>query len=384
VYARECDNKSCIVCARLIGVGERGGIVTVPSKRLSRLSASTIAKFRVSWNKIRLRDFVHSSCWAKVVGDKSLNRSEQLVVSEADETLEEWSSLAELRARVEEVATLLRTASRTVCFTGAGVSVASGLPTYRGTAGIDTIAALCSSGAGAHGDQVDENEEPVADAEGRKRKLVDLTSEDEGEDEVDYTALVPSLTHTSLASLHRAGKLQYCITQNCDGLHQKGGLPRSCVSDLHGSVFEEFCEDCGKQYSRDYCVDAYSTSCTNEPWFEKCSTCGWNHYTGRRCSVKNCRGKLRDTIVNFGDDLHERVCGGLPRAEEMAAGADVCLALGTSLTVSPANSLPRLARRLVIVNLQATELDDRAHVRVWAKSDDFFRLLMPELGLSMQ
>jgi hypothetical protein len=40
---------------------------------------------------------------------------------------------------------------------------------------------------------------------------------------------------------------------------------------------------------------------------KKCKTCGWNHYTGRHCDDKKCNGKLRDTIVNFGDDLHSSI-----------------------------------------------------------------------------
>lgn len=110
----------------------------------------------------------------------------------------------------------------------------------------------------------------------------------------------------------------------------------------------------------------------NESWFVKCPSCKWNHYTSRYCSVKSCRGKLRDTIVNFGDDLHESVLGGLPKAQQQCNAADLCICLGSSLTVTPANELPRLAKKLVICNLQETELDAFAVIRVWATCDTLF------------
>ena len=81
---------------------------------------------------------------------------------------------------------------------------------------------------------------------------------------------------------------------------------------------------------------------------------------------------MRDTIVNFGDDLHESVLGGLPKAQQQCTQADLCICLGSSLTVTPANELPCLAKKLVICNLQETELDSSAAVRVWATCDTLF------------
>jgi NAD-dependent SIR2 family protein deacetylase len=60
----------------------------------------------------------------------------------------------------------------------------------------------------------------------------------------------------------------------------------------------------------------------------------WNHFTGRICSTDGCKGRLQDTIVNFGDDLFENgILGGIARAVDMCKAADVILALGSSLTV---------------------------------------------------
>ena len=138
---------------------------------------------------------------------------------------------------------------------------------------------------------------------------------------------------------------------------------------------------------------------------------------GRICSVKGCKGKLRDTIVNFGDDLHEDVCGGLPRyddplysniiiligyleyyschvnlcyvlymlrsvrAMEECKKADVVIALGSSLLVTPACDLPKLGAKLIICNMQETPLDSMATVRVFATCDAFMQLVSKALGV---
>jgi mono-ADP-ribosyltransferase sirtuin 6 len=208
-----------------------------------------------------------------------------------------------------------------------------------------------------------------------------------------YTTLRPTVTHAALAQLHSRGLLQHVITQNCDGLHRRSGIPRGALCTLHGDVFVEACEACGHEYERPYCVDVYSTDCRREPWFERCTACSWGHYTGRRCdrragaAAAACGGKLRDTIVNFGDDLHAAVLGGLPRAQAECRAADLVICLGSSLTVTPACDLPKLRRkgaRIVIVNLQETPLDGHAAVAVRAfyPCDSFFELVMRELALA--
>lgn len=116
----------------------------------------------------------------------------------------------------------------------------------------------------------------------------------------------------------------------------------------------EACESCKTEFRRPYCVDLFSTDCTQEAWFRPCPACSFGHYTGRKCTVRGCRGKLRDTIVNFGDDLHDSILGGLPLAERECASAEVILALGCSMTVTPACDLPQLRQpgaSLVLVNL---------------------------------
>jgi NAD-dependent SIR2 family protein deacetylase len=84
--------------------------------------------------------------------------------------------------------------------------------------------------------------------------------------------------------------------------------------------------------------------------------------------------------VNFGDNLHRCISGGLNRAEKFFKNADLCLALRTSLTVYPASDFPLQSKQLVIVNLQKTDLDRKADVRVFVICDAFFDILMHRLA----
>jgi hypothetical protein len=106
-----------------------------------------------------------------------------------------------------------------------------------------------------------------------------------------------------------------------------------------------------------------------------------DHRTGRRCT--RCNGALHDTIINFGEDLPSHA---FKLAESHAKKADLCLVLGSSLTVTPANSIPaivgrRKGARLAICNLQDTPLDDYASFRAHAKTDDLMERVMGKLEI---
>lgn len=104
-----------------------------------------------------------------------------------------------------------------------------------------------------------------------------------------------------------------------------------------------------------------------------------DHRTGRKCA--RCDGVLHDSIVNFGESLPAEA---LDRAFDNAKKADLCLVLGSSLTVSPANEIPEVVGRrkgakLAICNLQSTPLDKLTDVRVYTKTDDLMIRIMEKL-----
>ena len=365
---RPVDGKYCLKCKGCIGEEDDALRLPIPHKGLCKLAPSTKSKFLIDWNSSTTTESVeyfHLSCFEAIYPDHADLRSaeKRLLLSVVDD-MEKYQSSNSLQPVMAEISKLFRSTKHAVCFTGAGVSVSSGIPTYRGALGIDTI---------------DESESS------KKRKL----EVDDDEDEMDYIKLKPTLAHLCLTELYNASMMHYCITQNCDNLHAKGGFPRIKLNELHGNVFIEYCETCSREYERDYCVDLFSTDCNKESWYVKCKLCGWNHFTGRVCTNADCKvlseagtgGKLRDTIVNFYDDLHDSVLGGLPQALEEASKADLCLCLGSSLTVTPANEIPFLAKTQVVVTPQATSCDDNATYKLYTTCDIFFTMLFNELEM---
>jgi mono-ADP-ribosyltransferase sirtuin 6 len=403
---RAVDGERCALrgCALggCVGASDRAARVTTPVKQVRRLSRAAAAECCVAWDAAAQRTHFHLPCWEllaaaaaaphfraayapRVRGARTaaaapaapaallqLGDVERALVTRVGDTCERFDTAAAAREQARALARLLRASTRTVAFTGAGVSVAAGIPDYRGTAGVDTLAehgAVASAGDAEAEEEADEEAE-----EGEDAAAVAASA--------SYLRLRPTRCHRALAALCAAGRLGFVITQNCDDLHGRAGVPRAQLAELHGNVFVEFCPSCLREYRRPYCVDLFSTDCAAEAWYVRCAACGHGHATGRRCAARGCGGALRDTIVNFGDDLHERVLGGLPAAERACAAADLILALGCSMSVTPACDLPRLRARgaaLALVNLQATGADADATLRVFYPCDDFCDMLMAAL-----
>eukprot|EP01137_Pigoraptor_chileana_P014041 Opistho-2@68217 len=178
---------------------------------------------------------------------------------------------------------------------------------------------------------------------------------------------IPTPTHMALVEMRRRGTLKYLVTQNTDGLHRRSGFPANRLSELHGNSNLEICERCGSEFLRDF-----HTRTANEVHA---------HYTGRHCADSACNGRLKDSIINFGESLPERA---LNRAFSHGRRADVCICLGSSLRVTPAAHVPvetaRNGGKLVIVNLQQTPLDARADLVIHAFTDTVMQMLMVRLG----
>jgi len=173
----------------------------------------------------------------------------------------------------------------------------------------------------------------------------------------------PTFTHTAIAKLVDEGIVQYCITQNVDGLHRRSGLKRNKLAILHGCVFTEKCELCNSEYFRDFDVGGMS--------FKK---------TGRFCEEPDCKGDLRDTILDWEDALPEDE---FDLATLHCSKADLAICLGTSLRIEPAGSLPTLAKNYVIVNLQITPKDENAALVIRARVDDVMKDLMEKLDIAI-
>lgn len=240
----------------------------------------------------------------------------------------------EVDAKAKQLADLILKSRHFIAFTGAGISTACGIPDFRGPTGVWTLRAQGKTSSGG----------------------------------TSSTKAVPSYSHMALVSMVNNGNLKKVVSQNTDGLHRKSGLSADQVCELHGNTNLEICVKCDREYLRDCRVRQAQKV--------------HEHYTGRTCDDPECGGKLKDTIINFGECLNSNV---IAEGERHGAAADLCLVLGSSLTVTPAADIPgevgKRGRNLVIVNLQRTPLDKLASIRVHSKIDDFMERVMRYLHL---
>jgi NAD-dependent deacetylase len=243
---------------------------------------------------------------------------------------------------LREVGDWLRASRTTVVLTGAGVSTDSGIPDFRGPNGIWTRepSAERLSNIGYY------IADPAVRRESWRRR-------------VDHPAWEarPNDAHRALAAMEAAGRLHLLVTQNIDGLHLAAGSSPDRVVEIHGSIRDSLCLGCG---DRRPMAEALDRVRGGEP-DPACLACG---------------GILKSATVSFGQNLDPAL---LARAEEAAAGCDLFLAAGTSLSVYPVAKLPELAlafgARLVIVNAEPTHLDERADAALVGNAADILMAL---------
>jgi NAD-dependent deacetylase len=207
-------------------------------------------------------------------------------------------------------------------FTGAGVSTGSGIPDFRGPQGVW------------------KRRQPVYYQEF-------LTSEAAREEHWDFKLegwkgfrdARPNAVHQAIVDLERAGKLLLLVTQNIDGLHRKAGTSADKLVEIHGTNLEVECLSCGRRSDPDAHFESFAGSRVPP----RCETCG---------------GWLKPATISFGQSLRE---GDLERSFEAAAETDLAVALGSTLSVTPAAHVPLQAARggapYVIVNRGDTEHD---------------------------
>lgn len=221
---------------------------------------------------------------------------------------------------VEEVAGWLREAKKGVAFTGAGISTESGIPDYRSPGGI-----WAQSKPVYFQEFLDSAE---ARYEYWRQKSVSHR---------EFFDAEPNVGHQTLAKWEREGCLVGVVTQNIDGLHQIAGNKR--VLELHGTAREVSCLQCEARFEADALVQQFLEA-------DKVPDC------------PHCRGLLKHATISFGQNLPTDV---LASSIDLARAADVFLAIGSSLVVEPAASLPRIAAqsgaKLVIVNRDPTPQD---------------------------
>ena len=235
-----------------------------------------------------------------------------------------------MRDAIDAAARAIDGAEHTVALTGAGVSTASGIPDFRSKGGI--------------WDQYDPAEFHYSRFKAEPgpfwEKRLEMYDAVYGED------IEPNEAHEALAGMEHTGMLDTVITQNIDGLHTEAGS--ESVIEIHGNGQRVVCEKCGRRVA----LDPVRERVENGELPPEC---------------ESCSGVLKPDVVLFGEQLP---VGALQQARRHAREADVFLAVGSSLTVEPVASLPRIAIRngatLVIVNLEDTPVSETAEFDIRA------------------
>lgn len=219
------------------------------------------------------------------------------------------------------IANWLSEAENAVVFTGAGVSTESGIPDFRSPGGI------WSKYRTVYYDEF------MASADARHEYW-----RQKAECQRDFADAQPNDGHHVIAKWERDGRIRGVITQNIDGLHQIAGNRE--VLELHGTARQIRCQDCGTCFEAAPLVAEFLET-------DSVPAC-------RRCASD----RMKHATISFGQALPAKV---LEQAVGWCEQADLLLAIGSSLVVSPAADLPAITTRgggrLVLVNRESTPLD---------------------------
>lgn len=201
--------------------------------------------------------------------------------------------------KIKETANLIANSKRTVAFTGAGISVESGIPPFRGKNGLwskyDPII-------------LDINyfmQNPLSSWKVIKEIFYDF-----------FGQAQPNAAHKALAAMEQKNLLQTIITQNIDNLHQEAGSKNVC--EFHGNSRNLVCTNCGEIYT------ASEEKLNNLP-----PTC------------KLCGGVLKPDFIFFGEAIPEPANS---KSFEEAERADLFILIGTTGEIMPASLVPRVAK----------------------------------------
>lgn len=223
---------------------------------------------------------------------------------------------------LEKLKDIIDNSNNIVFFGGAGVSTESNIPDFRSNKGLYKTKNNYSYPPEVMLSHSFFEEHTKEFYEFYKEKLV-------------FKDAKPNLAHLALAKLEQQGKLKAIITQNIDGLHQKAGSKN--VLELHGSVYRNYCVDCGKSYDLEYVLN-------NKESIPKCSVCG---------------SLVKPDVVLYEEALNMNT---VYDSIKYIQNADVFIVGGTSLVVYPAASLVNYynGKKLILINKGVTSYDEQA------------------------
>ena len=236
--------------------------------------------------------------------------------------------------------------AKAICvLTGAGISAASGIKTFRDAGGL----------------WEDHSIEQVATPEGFQKDPA-LVWRFYNARRKAAAAALPNAGHTALVHIEQSLRERYgdkshftVVTQNIDGLHQEAGNHH--VIELHGSLWQVRCSQCNR-LSKNYPLELPIPAL---------------------CKV--CQSLLRPHVIWFGETLEEAV---LESALDAVQRCDLLLVVGTSAVVQPAASFPLFAGRrgipIIEINPESTPASGFATLTLHERAEIILPRLISDHG----
>ena len=261
----------------------------------------------------------------------------------------------ELSEMLDRAAAMVVRSNHVVALAGAGLSVESGIPPFRGPGGLWT----------KHGEPTNLSyKEFLRDPKEwweRRFRNEDQPGDPVYELKTAVDRAQPNPGHHALVEMEQSGFLQCVVTQNVDNLHREAGS--QLLLEIHGNRTWLRCVGCGTRQPRHgYHFDSLPPICTE------------------------CGGFIKMDTVMFGEPIPEDV---LLACRAQAESCDCMLLVGTSGTVNPAARLPLVAKEmgafLIEVNPEETTLTPWCDITLSGPSGELLTLLLEQvrnLGLS--
>jgi NAD-dependent deacetylase len=217
----------------------------------------------------------------------------------------------------EKAAELIKKSEKTVAFTGAGISVESGIPTFRGENGLWS----------KYDPEILDIDYFLKNPERSWKKIKEIF--------YDYMQNVkPNKAHYFLAELENEGLLQAVITQNIDNLHQEAGSKN--VIEFHGTAKSLICMNCFKSF------DINEIDLNDLP-----PVC------------PKCWGLLKPNFVFFKEPIPKKA---MEESLNLAQSCDLMLVIGTTGEIQPASQIPILAKengaKIIEINIEKSNYTD--------------------------
>ena len=243
-----------------------------------------------------------------------------------------------LNADIQKAKELVINAGKISAFTGAGISVDSGIPDFRSEGGLWK--------------RFDPLEHATRESFMRNPTKFWTMGRELAETIVKAK---PNDAHLALAALEEKGKLTGVITLNIDNLHQSAG--NKTVIELHGNYLCAHCIECNEEY---FGRRVHESVARGEiP--PKCEKCG---------------GILKSDAILFGEPLPQEP---MAQAVELCRATDLMLVIGTSLTVYPAAFLPQLAKnagaKIILISLEGTNKDNVPDIVLRGRATDILPMI---------